>query len=64
MFDIKNVDRDVALFIFDIYVASLKIKKGVYEFDNVQNLLHDLHLKHQFLEQINRWLQEPAHNLF
>ena len=41
MFDINNIDREVELFIFDIYVAILKIKKVSGEFDNVQSLLHD-----------------------
>lgn len=40
MFDINKVDRDVELFVFDIYIAILKIKKVASEFDNVQNLLH------------------------
>lgn len=41
MFDINKVDRDIELFIFDIYIAILKIKKVSSEFDNVQDLLHD-----------------------
>jgi uncharacterized protein with HEPN domain len=41
MFDINKVDRDIELFIFDIYVAIQKIKKVVDTFDNVQDLLHD-----------------------
>lgn len=41
MFDINKVDRDVELFIFDIYIAILKIKKVTAEFDSVQNLLYD-----------------------
>ncbi len=41
MFDTDKVDRDIELFIFDIYIAILKIKKVVDEFDNVQDLLHD-----------------------
>ena len=44
MFDINKVDkvdRDIELFIFDIYIAILKIKKVSSEFDNVQELLHD-----------------------
>ena len=41
MFDINKVDRDVELFIFDIYIASLKIKIVANEFDNVQELLYN-----------------------
>lgn len=41
MFDTDKVDRDIELFIFDVYIAILKIKKVVDEFDNVQDLLHD-----------------------
>ncbi|MEA3353785.1 MAG: HepT-like ribonuclease domain-containing protein [Campylobacterota bacterium] len=41
MFDISKVDRATELFIFDIYIASLKIKKVADEFDNVQELLYD-----------------------
>jgi len=41
MFDINKVDRDIELFIFDIYVAIQKIKKVSNEFDTVQNLLHN-----------------------
>jgi uncharacterized protein with HEPN domain len=41
MFDIGKVDRGVELFIFDIYIAILKIKEVTHAFDNVQNLLHD-----------------------
>lgn len=41
MFDIDKVDRNIELFIFDIYIASLKIKEVANEFDNVQGLLHD-----------------------
>jgi uncharacterized protein with HEPN domain len=40
MFDIDKVDRGSELFIFDIYIAILKIKKVASKFDNVQNLLH------------------------
>lgn len=40
MFDIKKVDRDIELFIFDIFIAIQKIKKVSSEFDNVQDLLH------------------------
>ena len=41
MFDTDKVDRDIELFIFDVYIAILKIKKVVDEFDKVQDLLHD-----------------------
>ena len=41
MYDINSVDREVELFIFDIYIAVQKIKKVSSGFDNVQNLLHD-----------------------
>lgn len=40
MFDIDKVNRGTELFIFDIYIAILKIKKVASKFDNVQNLLH------------------------
>ncbi|MEA2028737.1 MAG: HepT-like ribonuclease domain-containing protein [Campylobacterota bacterium] len=41
MFDINKVDRDIELFIFDIYIAIQKIKKVSNEFNNVQDLLHN-----------------------
>lgn len=41
MFDINKVDRNIELFIFDIYVAIQKIKKVSSNFDSVQNLLYD-----------------------
>ncbi|UCN01125.1 DUF86 domain-containing protein [Sulfurimonas sp. SWIR-19] len=41
MFDINKVDRDIELFIFDIYIAILKIEKVSSEFDNVESLLYD-----------------------
>lgn len=40
MFDIDKVDRGSELFIFDIYIAILKIKKVASKFDDVQSLLH------------------------
>ena len=40
MYDIDKSDRDLEFFIFDIYIAILKIKKVASEFDNVQDLLH------------------------
>ena len=39
MYDVNKVDRDIELFIFDIYIAILKIKKVSSKFDNVQDLL-------------------------
>jgi len=41
MFDIDKVDRAVEMFIFDIYVATLKIKDTSNKFTNVQDLLYD-----------------------
>ena len=41
MFDINKVDRDIELFIFDIFIAIQKIKKVSSDFDNVQDLLHN-----------------------
>lgn len=41
MFDVNKVDREIELFIFDIFVAIQKIKKVSGKFDNVQDLLHD-----------------------
>ena len=41
MFDIKKTGRVTEMFIFDIYVAGLKIKDVVSDFDNAQALLHD-----------------------
>ena len=41
MFDINNANRQIEMFIFDIYIAILKIKKVSSKFDNVQELLYD-----------------------
>lgn len=41
MFDGSNVDREIEFFIFDIYIAILKIKEVVKEFDDVEGLLYD-----------------------
>ena len=41
MFDINSVDKQVEMFIFDIYIAILKIKKVSSKFDHVQELLYD-----------------------
>ena len=41
MFDINQVDRNVELFIFDIYVAILKIEYIVQDFSDAEKLLHD-----------------------
>lgn len=40
MFDINKVDRNIELFIFDIFIAIQKIKKVSSKFDNVDDLLH------------------------
>ncbi len=40
MFDIDKIDRNIELFIFDIFIAIQKIKKVSSKFDNVNNLLH------------------------
>lgn len=40
MFDINKVGREIELFIFDAYIAILKIKKVASKFENVQDLLH------------------------
>ncbi len=40
MFEIDKVDKDIELFIFDIYIAILKIKKVSVKFNNVQDLLY------------------------
>ena len=40
MFNIKNIDRKVEMFVFDIFVAILKIKDTANRFKNVQDLLH------------------------
>jgi len=41
LFDMKKTDRVTEMFIFDIYIAGLKIKDVVSDFDNAQALLHD-----------------------
>ncbi len=41
MFDTSKVDRQIELFIFDIYIAILKIKKVASEFNNPQDLKYD-----------------------
>ena len=41
MFNINNVDRNIDLFIFDIYIAIQKITKVSNKFNNVQDLLYD-----------------------
>ena len=41
MFDPNKVDRHIELFIFDIYIAILKIKKVASEFDNADSLQYD-----------------------
>jgi uncharacterized protein with HEPN domain len=37
----NKIDRVTEMFVFDIYIASLKIGKVVSEFDNAQALLHN-----------------------
>ena len=41
MFDINKVTRPIGMFIFDIYIASLKIKEVANSFDDIQTLLYD-----------------------
>lgn len=41
MFDINKTDRNIELFIFDIFIAIQKIKKVSSKFDKVQDLLHE-----------------------
>ena len=41
MFDISRVDRNIELFIFDIYIAINKIKYVSQQFNNPQELLYD-----------------------
>lgn len=41
MFNIDKVDREIELFIFDIFIAIQKIKKVSRGFDNAQDLLHN-----------------------
>ena len=40
MFEIDKIDRGTELFILDIYIAILKIRKVASKFENVQDLLH------------------------
>ena len=40
MFDVSKVDRNVEMFVFDIFIAIQKIKDVSSKFDNVQDLLH------------------------
>jgi len=40
MFDSNKVDRNIELFIFDIFIAIQKIQKVSSKFDNVDKLLH------------------------
>jgi uncharacterized protein with HEPN domain len=41
MFDIDKADRPIGMFIFDIYIASLKIREVANSFHDVQTLLYD-----------------------
>jgi len=40
MFDVEKSDRNVELFVFDIFVAILKIRKVAGKFDNPQDMLY------------------------
>ncbi|MCI0501000.1 MAG: DUF86 domain-containing protein [Epsilonproteobacteria bacterium] len=40
MFDTNKINRNIELFIFDIFIAIQKIKKVSSKFDNVDELLH------------------------
>ena len=40
MYDVSKTDRAVELFVFDIYIAVLKIKKVSSNFTEVEDLLH------------------------
>ena len=40
MFDVNKSSRNIELFIFDIYIAILKIKKVASKFNNGEDLLH------------------------
>jgi len=37
----EKVNRATEMFIFDIYIAGLKIREVISDFDNAQSLLHD-----------------------
>ena len=41
MYDIDKIDRQIELFIFDIYIAIQKIKKVSSIFDDAEKLLYD-----------------------
>jgi len=41
MFDSSKIDRPVQMFLFDVYIAILKIEDTVNDFSDVQNLLYD-----------------------
>jgi len=41
MYNLSSTNREVELFVFDIYVAILKIETVSSEFENVENMLHD-----------------------
>jgi len=40
MFDTSKIDRGVEMFMFDCFIAIVKIKKVANRFDKAQNLLH------------------------
>ena len=41
MYNLSSTDREIELFVFDIYIAILKIETVSSEFENVENMLHD-----------------------
>ena len=41
MFDITKVDRKIEFFMFDIYIAILKIREVSSDFNDVENLFYD-----------------------
>ena len=41
MYDINKTNREISLFLFDVYIAILKIEKVASKFDNVNELLYD-----------------------
>ena len=41
MYDINKANREISLFLFDVYIAILKIEKVASKFNNVNELLYD-----------------------
>jgi uncharacterized protein with HEPN domain len=41
MYDINKTNREISLFLFDVYIAILKIEKVASKFNNVNELLYD-----------------------